>query len=76
MASGRHLREELGRFIVPSLKETGVSLGKGSYGEVVEMRKKGKKVAVKKIHPVFVDTHGWQTTLMKFEEECIRCVLK
>ena len=72
MANRWHLKEELSRFIVSSLKETGVILGKGSYGEVVEMRMRGKKVAVKRIHSIFVDTDGWETTLTKFEEECVR----
>ena len=72
MASGRHWRDELHQFIVPSLEDTGVSLGRGSYGEVVEMRMNGERVAVKKIHPVFKDTEGWETTLAKFGEECVR----
>ena len=71
MASGR-LRDRLSRFIVPSLEDTGVSLGRGAYGEVVEMRMNGQRVAVKKIHPVFKDTDGWETTLAKFGEECVR----
>ena len=72
MASGQHWRDELHRFIIPSLEDTGVSLGKGSYGEVVEMRMNGQRVAVKKIHAVFKDTDGWETTLAKFGEECVR----
>ena len=66
-----NLRDELGRFIVPSLEDTGVSLGRGAYGEVVEMK---MKVAVKKIHPVFIGTPGWEAMLAKFEEECVRYV--
>ena len=72
MASSHHLRDKLHPFIVPSLEDTGVSLGRGSYGEVVEMRMNGKRVAVKKIHPVFVGTPGWETALDKFGEECLR----
>jgi hypothetical protein len=70
MASVQHL----GRFVIPTLEDTGVSLGRGAYGEVVEMRMKGEKVAVKKLHPVFKDTDGWDITLRNFEEECVRCV--
>jgi hypothetical protein len=71
MASVQHL----GRFVIPTLEDTGVSLGRGSYGEVVEMRMKGEKVAVKKLHPVFKGTPGWEITLRNFEEECVRYVL-
>jgi hypothetical protein len=67
--------QHLGRFVIPTLEDTGVSLGRGSYGEVVEMRMKGEKVAVKKLHPVFKDTDGWEVAQRNFEEECARCVL-
>ena len=72
MASSHYLRDKLHPFIVASLEDTGVSLGKGSYGEVVEMRMNGERVAVKKIHTVFVGTPGWETALDKFGEECLR----
>ena len=72
MAGGRHWRDELHNFIVPSLEDTGVLLGKGSYGEVVEMRMNGERVAVKKIHAVFKDTDGWENALAKFGGECVR----
>ena len=65
-------RCRLRRFIVPSLEDTGGSLGRGAYGEVVEMRMNGGRVAVKKIHPVFKDTDGWDNAVAKFGEECVR----
>lgn len=71
-ARGQRLREELRRFVIPALEDTGVSLGKGAYGEVVEMKMSGQRVAVKKIHTMFVGAEGWEDTLAKFEEECVR----
>jgi hypothetical protein len=67
--------QHLGQFVIPTLEDTGVSLGRGAYGEVVEMRMKGEKVAVKKLHSIFEGTSGWESTLRNFEEECVRCVL-
>ncbi len=66
------MRVELRRFLVHDLEDTGVSLGRGAYGEVVEMRMNGKSVAVKKIHTVFEGAEGWEVTLAKFEDECVR----
>lgn len=66
--------EMLERFIIPTLEETGVSLGTGSYGEVVKMKMNGEAVAVKKLHAIFLDpgNEGWETKIRNFEEECVR----
>jgi hypothetical protein len=56
-------------FVIYTLKDTSVSLGRGSYGEVMEMKMKREMVAVKKLHPVFQGTSGWEITLRNFEEE-------
>ena len=71
---GRQVRNKLERFVVSGLEDTGQVLGAGSYGEVVKMRLNGETVAVKKIHRALinVDNEGWEASLMKFEEECIR----
>ncbi len=73
-ATGKRLRDKLGRFIVPALEETGRSLGRGAYGEVVEMIMGEQRVAVKKIHTVFIGVQGQEANLAKFEEECIRYI--
>ncbi len=74
-AVGRRLRNELRHFIVPALDDTGIPLGRGAYGEVVEMKMNGERVAVKKLHPMFMGAEGWEDTLKKFEEECVRYVV-
>ena len=71
-AIGRRLREKLGRFVVPALEETGNSLGKGAFGEVVEMKMDGRRVAVKKIHTALLGVQGQEANLEKFADECIR----
>ena len=72
VAERKNLREVLGRFIVTGLEKTGISLGRGAYGEVLEMKMNGERVAVKKIHEMFVGAEGWEANLLKFEEECVR----
>ena len=73
VATGRKdLREELERFIVPFLEETGVLLGKGVYGEVLEMRMKGELVAVKKVHKRFQSVRSWEANFSRFKEDCVR----
>ena len=69
---GGRLRLHMRDFVIPALEDTGVSLGRGAYGEVVEMRLKGEKVAVKKIHQIFLGAEGWETALAQFESECVR----
>ena len=70
--AGGWLRNELQRFIVPHIEKTGISLGTGAYGEVLEMKMNGEKVAVKKLHSAFVGAKNWADALKKFEEECVR----
>lgn len=68
----RNLRDELREVIIPALQETGVSLGRGAYGEVVKMKMNERDVAVKKVHRVFIGAQGWEENLQKFGEECKR----
>ena len=66
------LRDQLEQSIIPALEQTGVQLGVGAYGEVVQMKMDGEIVAVKKLHQHFVNADGWETALKKFLEECVR----
>ena len=63
---------------LPELEETGRVLGRGAYGEVVEMLLHGTKVAGKKIHNVFFDSTNdpshVESMRKRFEQECVRYV--
>ena len=72
---GRRLREELEQFVVSALQGTGRVLGRGAYGEVIEMRMNSKRVAVKKIHQFLLGDVGGADVAMplaQFEGECKR----
>ena len=73
-ATERAIREA-GR-LIPSLQETGRILGKGAYGEVVEVRVNGRKCAAKKLHGIFSarDVPPTEKASMaeRFEKECLR----
>lgn len=60
------------------IEETDIKLGKGSYGEVVQMVLKGKPVAGKRIHPIFLEqgNAGAGNLVERFKEECMRYVSK
>ena len=57
--------------ITGDIQATGVKLGSGSYGEVVQMKWKGDLVAAKQLHPNIRSTEKW---IKRFEEECIRYI--
>jgi len=61
---------------IPNLEETGRKLGEGSYGEVVEVRVRGRRCAGKKLHKVFyegdVPRADTAAIAQRFEEECRR----
>ena len=61
---------------IPNLEETGRKLGEGSYGEVVEVRVRGRRYAGKKLHKVFyerdVPPADTAAIAQRFEEECRR----
>ena len=63
---------------LPELEETGRVIGRGAYGEVVEMLLHGTKVAGKKIHNVFFDSTNdpshVESLRKRFEQECVRYV--
>ena len=73
-ATERAIREA-GR-LIPSLQETGRILGKGAYGEVVEVLVNGRKCAAKKLHGIFSarDVPPTEKVSMaeRFEKECLR----
>ena len=65
--------DRLQSFILTDLEETGRVLGKGAYGQVVEMRLHGVTVAAKKMHDLLLTSNGHIPVLEKrFEDECIR----
>ncbi len=70
--AGRGLRLRLRDFVIPELEETGVELGRGAYGSVVEMLLQGEKVAVKKIHQALLASDGGENLLGQLESECDR----
>lgn len=76
-AIGQRLRNELERFVVPVLEDTGKLLGKGAYAQVVEMKLNGETVAVKKIHDTFLEASRVEVeaTVRNFEEECVRYII-
>ena len=66
---------QLQSFVLADIEEVGKVLGKGAYGEVLEMRMQGLRVAGKKLYNSFFQgtTQKVQQHLSKrFEEECIR----
>ena len=56
--------------ITGDIQPTGVELGHGSYGVVVQMKWKGDLVAAKRLHryPIM----RFEKWIKQFEEECIR----
>ena len=59
-------------YYLSEVKETGRVLGKGAYGEVLEMILHETKVAGKKIHDIFFDSSDIKVMTKKFKEECMR----
>ena len=61
---------------LPELEETGRVLGRGAYGEVVELLLHGTKVAGKKIHNIFFDSTNdpdyVKSMKERFQQECVR----
>ena len=78
MASKLSLRNELRKYIVTDIQETGRAIGKGAYGEVVEMIMGERSVAGKRIHPILLETgnEGTEVQIQRFKEECIRYIHK
>lgn len=66
---------QLQNFVLADIEDVGRFLGKGAYGEVLEMRMQGLRVAGKRLHNYFFQeaTQIEQQHMSKrFEEECIR----
>ena len=64
-------------YILPEVYETGKVLGRGSYGEVTELKlPNGTVVAGKKIHSILFDPDtdpvGMRSLKEEFEQECVR----
>ena len=61
------------------LEETVRVLGRGAYGEVVELLLHGTKVAGKKIHNILFDSTNdpdyVKSMKERFQEECVRYVM-
>ena len=76
MASKLSLRNELRKYIVTDIQETGKVIGRGAYGEVMEMRMEGRTVAGKRIHQTLLETgnEGTEVQIQRFKEECIRYI--
>ena len=49
------LAAEYGELLIHNVEETGVELGRGSYGVVFEVRWRGKTLAAKKLHDFFFE---------------------
>ena len=62
--------------LISGLQETGRTLGKGSYGEVIEVRVNGRLCAAKKLHGIFnaqdVPPAEKASMAERFERECRR----
>ena len=69
------LRDELGRYFVHDLEDMNKHIGRGAYGEVVEMKMGDEIVAVKKLHGALLGAQDSQYIVSRFEEECKRYVL-
>ena len=67
-----HLRP----YVLPDVEETGKVLGRGAYGEVIELKLHGTRVAGKKIHNIFfesgIDPAHARSLKEQFEQECVR----
>ena len=63
-------------YLLSELKETGRILGRGAYGEVVELSLHSTKVAGKKIHGIFFDSANdpdhVKSMKERFVQECVR----
>ena len=68
------LEAEYGDLLIHDVEETGVKLGRGSYGVVFEVKWRGKMRAAKKLHDFFFepelsDLPGTQKEVMNFKRE-------
>ena len=69
--------EQLKSYLLPNVEDTGRVLGKGAYGEVVEMKlPNGTVVAGKKIHSILFDPSNDSAHIRslkeRFQQECMR----
>ncbi len=64
--------ELLRHFIIPNVKETGRTLGDGSYGTVLELEAYGVKCAGKKLHAGLIDPNndGVERLMGTYRREC------
>ena len=69
-----HLKNQLKNVIIRDIKETGIVIGCGAYGEVLKMEMKGKIVAGKRMHNRLMEAEneGVSVLVTRFEEECLR----
>ena len=68
------LEAEYGDLVIHDVQETGVELGRGSYGVVFEVKWRGKMRAAKKLHDFFFEPElrelpGAQKEMMNFKRE-------
>ena len=65
-------------YLLFKIEEAGRVIGRGAYGEVVEMLLHGTKVAGKKIHSIFFDSSNDSDHVGAikeiFQQECVRYV--
>ena len=68
MASNEPLQDLL------NVEDTGRILGRGAFGEVVDMKlQDGTTVAGKKIHSIFFDPSNYSPYIKeRFQQECVR----
>ena len=63
-----HRQTQLRSYLLPNVEDTGIVLGRGAYGVVLEMKlSDGTRVAGKKIHDLILESY----IISKFNEECL-----
>ena len=71
-----HQQTHLRPYVLPDVEETGNVLGSGAYGEVIELKLHGTRVAGKKSYNFFfesgIDPDHNRFLKEKIEQECVR----
>ena len=69
MAHRLSKQTQLRSYLLPNIEDTGIVLGRGPYGVVIEMKLlDGTRVAGKKIHELLLQS-SYQ--ISRFEKECL-----
>ena len=73
------MANKLDHCLLLELEETQRVLGRGAYGEVIELLLHGTKVAGKKIHNIYFDSTNdpdyVKSMKERFQQECVRYVI-